>query len=117
MYVKNTYVRRVTLLAGAMLMPLWPTLTDMSADTTNLCLNTLPMHGELLNWLILYASSILLYNSTVAKITTIVVAANLLLQDTIERIHVGGKYGDIPRGIFLVRGENMVLVGEIVSDS
>ena len=43
-------------------------------------------------------------------------AANLLLQDTIERIHVGGKYGDIPRGIFLVRGENMVLVGEIVSN-
>lgn len=41
--------------------------------------------------------------------------ANLLLQDTIERIHVGGKYGDIPRGIFLVRGENMVLAGEIVS--
>ncbi|CAH3149839.1 U6 snRNA-associated Sm-like protein LSm1 [Pocillopora verrucosa] len=39
--------------------------------------------------------------------------ANLLLQDTIERIHVGGKYGDIPRGIFLVRGENMVLAGEI----
>lgn len=41
-------------------------------------------------------------------------SANLLLQDTIERIHVGEKYGDIPRGIFLVRGENMVLVGEIV---
>ena len=41
--------------------------------------------------------------------------ANLLLQDTIERIHVGEKYGDIPRGIFLVRGENMVLMGEIVS--
>lgn len=39
--------------------------------------------------------------------------ANLLLQDTIERIHVGDKYGDIPRGIFLIRGENMVLVGEI----
>lgn len=39
--------------------------------------------------------------------------ANLLLQDTIERIHVGGKYGDIPRGIFLIRGENMVLAGEI----
>ena len=43
------------------------------------------------------------------------VLANLLLQDTIERIHVGDKYGDIPRGIFLIRGENMVLVGEIVS--
>lgn len=42
--------------------------------------------------------------------------ANLLLQDTIERIHVGEKYGDIPRGVFLVRGENMVLMGEIVSN-
>lgn len=41
--------------------------------------------------------------------------ANLLLQDTIERIHVGNQFGDIPRGIFIVRGENMVLCGEIVS--
>ena len=41
--------------------------------------------------------------------------ANLLLQDTIERIHVGKQFGDIPRGIFIVRGENMVLCGEIVS--
>jgi U6 snRNA-associated Sm-like protein LSm1 len=40
--------------------------------------------------------------------------ANLLLQDTIERIHVGKEYGDIPRGIFIVRGENLVLIGEIV---
>ena len=40
--------------------------------------------------------------------------ANLLLQDTIERIHVGKQYGDIPRGIYLVRGENMALCGEIV---
>lgn len=39
--------------------------------------------------------------------------ANLLLQDTIERIHVGKQYGDIPRGIYLVRGENMALCGEI----
>ncbi|XP_046853455.1 U6 snRNA-associated Sm-like protein LSm1 [Xenia sp. Carnegie-2017] len=38
--------------------------------------------------------------------------ANLLLQDTIERIQVGKKYGDIYRGIFLIRGENVVLVGE-----
>lgn len=42
-------------------------------------------------------------------------AANLVLQETIERIHVGNEYGDIPRGIFVVRGENVVLVGEIVS--
>ena len=42
------------------------------------------------------------------------VIANLLLQDTIERIYVEKKYGDIPRGIFLVRGENVSLLGEIV---
>lgn len=40
---------------------------------------------------------------------------NLLLQGTIERIHVGSEYGDIPRGIYLVRGENVALCGEIVS--
>ena len=41
--------------------------------------------------------------------------ANLLLQDTVERIHVGKQFGDIPRGIYLVRGENVALCGEIVS--
>ncbi|GAB5570312.1 U6 snRNA-associated Sm-like protein LSm1 [Prionailurus iriomotensis] len=40
--------------------------------------------------------------------------ANLVLHQTVERIHVGKKYGDIPRGIFVVRGENVVLLGEIV---
>lgn len=34
--------------------------------------------------------------------------ANLVLHKTIERIHVGNEYGDIPRGIFVVRGENVV---------
>ena len=34
--------------------------------------------------------------------------ANLVLQDCIERIHVGKQFGDIPRGIFVVRGENVV---------
>ena len=43
------------------------------------------------------------------------VSANLVLQHTIERIHVGKKYGDIPRGIFVIRGDNVVLLGEIVS--
>uniref|UniRef100_A0A8C5PV42 ribonuclease H n=1 Tax=Leptobrachium leishanense TaxID=445787 RepID=A0A8C5PV42_9ANUR len=41
--------------------------------------------------------------------------ANLVLHQTVERIHVGKKYGDIPRGIFVVRGENVVLLGEIHS--
>lgn len=40
--------------------------------------------------------------------------ANLVLHRTIERIHVGKNYGDIPRGIFIIRGENVVLLGEIV---
>lgn len=39
--------------------------------------------------------------------------ANLVLHKTIERIHVGQKYGDLPRGIFVIRGENVVLLGEI----
>jgi U6 snRNA-associated Sm-like protein LSm1 len=38
--------------------------------------------------------------------------ANLLLQNTVERIHVDMEYGDIERGIFIVRGENVVLLGE-----
>ncbi|XP_051897002.1 U6 snRNA-associated Sm-like protein LSm1 [Pristis pectinata] len=42
--------------------------------------------------------------------------ANLVLHQTLERIHVGQKYGDIPRGIFIVRGENVVLLGEIDLD-
>ena len=39
--------------------------------------------------------------------------ANLLLSNTIERIYVGNKYGDIPRGVYIVRGENVVLIGEV----
>ncbi|KAK0090816.1 hypothetical protein PV325_003836 [Microctonus aethiopoides] len=42
--------------------------------------------------------------------------ANLVLHRTIERIHVGKEYGDIPRGVFIVRGENVVLLGEIDGD-
>ncbi|KAA8650707.1 U6 snRNA-associated Sm-like protein LSm1 [Aspergillus tanneri] len=42
--------------------------------------------------------------------------ANLVLQDTIERMYAGNLYADIPRGIFLVRGENVLLLGEIDLD-
>jgi U6 snRNA-associated Sm-like protein LSm1 len=34
--------------------------------------------------------------------------ANLVLHRCIERIHVGQEFGDIPRGVFIVRGENVV---------
>ncbi|KAI9682664.1 MAG: SM-like, degradation of cytoplasmic mRNAs and positively regulates transcription initiation [Trizodia sp. TS-e1964] len=40
--------------------------------------------------------------------------ANLVLQDTIERIFVAQIYADVPRGVFIVRGENVLLLGEIV---
>ncbi|PIA15644.1 U6 snRNA-associated Sm-like protein LSm1 [Coemansia reversa NRRL 1564] len=39
--------------------------------------------------------------------------ANLVLQDSLERIYVGDAYGDIERGVFIIRGENVVLLGEI----
>lgn len=39
--------------------------------------------------------------------------ANLVLHETLERIHVDKYYGDIQRGVFLIRGENVVLAGEI----
>lgn len=42
------------------------------------------------------------------------IIANLVLQDAIERIFVGDIYGDIYAGIYVVRGENVVLLGEIV---
>ena len=51
--------------------------------------------------------------------------ANIVLQSTIERIFVPpteedenarGLYADIPLGIFLVRGENVLLLGELDLD-
>ena len=42
------------------------------------------------------------------------ISANLVLQDTVERVYVGDAYVDIERGIYLIRGENVVLLGEIV---
>ncbi|KAK4635310.1 U6 snRNA-associated Sm-like protein LSm1 [Fulvia fulva] len=41
---------------------------------------------------------------------------NLVLQDTVERLFVQNFYADIERGLFLVRGENVLLLGEIDLD-
>jgi len=43
--------------------------------------------------------------------------ANLVLEDTVERIHHENAYSDIGRGVFLIRGENVVLLGEIDLDA
>ena len=39
---------------------------------------------------------------------------NLVFQDSFERIYVDDCYADIPKGVYLIRGENVVLMGEIV---
>jgi len=43
--------------------------------------------------------------------------ANLVLHRTIERIHVGNKFADMNRGIFIIRGENVVLCGEVSDEN
>ena len=40
---------------------------------------------------------------------------NFVLEDTFERHVVDDKFGDIPLGLYIVRGDNVVLLGEIVS--
>jgi len=38
--------------------------------------------------------------------------ANLVLEDTVERIYYGTEYAESRKGVFLIRGENVVLLGE-----
>lgn len=40
---------------------------------------------------------------------------NLLLQDTHERFYVDLEYAEEYRGVFLIRGENVALVGQLVA--
>lgn len=49
--------------------------------------------------------------------------ANLVLQDTLERIYLPqeneqapARFGEVPRGVFMVRGENVVMLGELDID-
>ncbi|KAF8679829.1 snRNP Sm protein [Rhizoctonia solani] len=38
--------------------------------------------------------------------------ANLVMENTLERIYHGDAFADIRRGVYLIRGENVVLLGE-----
>ncbi|CAF1105531.1 unnamed protein product [Adineta ricciae] len=38
---------------------------------------------------------------------------NLVLHQAFERICVGRHYADIPRGLFVIRGENVLFIGEL----
>lgn len=44
-------------------------------------------------------------------------SANLVLEAAVERIYHGLQYAELPRGLFLIRGENVVLLGEVVSST
>ncbi len=39
--------------------------------------------------------------------------ANLVLDQAVERIIVGGMYSDVPLGLYMLRGENLVLMGQL----
>lgn len=39
--------------------------------------------------------------------------ANIVLEGAVERIIVAQSYSDIPLGLYIVRGENVVLMGEV----
>ena len=39
--------------------------------------------------------------------------SNLVLEETVERRHVGRQVIDIPLGLFILRGENIVLLGTV----
>lgn len=39
--------------------------------------------------------------------------ANLILDNTVERLTAEDSYADIPIGIFIIRGENVMLLGEV----
>lgn len=43
--------------------------------------------------------------------------ANLVIQDTVERIYLNSHtYGEEYRGVFIIRGENVVFLGELDTD-
>ena len=45
------------------------------------------------------------------------ILANLVLEDTVERIYHQDVFAEAWRGLFLIRGENVVLLGEVVCTS
>ena len=39
--------------------------------------------------------------------------ANIVLTETVERFYLGDRYGDVKLGLFLLKGETIVLLGEV----
>lgn len=42
--------------------------------------------------------------------------ANAVLENAFERVIVGDLYCDLPQGLYVIRGENVVLIGEMDPD-
>jgi small nuclear ribonucleoprotein (snRNP)-like protein len=40
--------------------------------------------------------------------------ANVVLEHALERVIVGKKFADVPLGLYVIRGENVVLLGQMV---
>ncbi|KAF5398774.1 LSM1 U6 small nuclear RNA associated [Paragonimus heterotremus] len=38
---------------------------------------------------------------------------NIVIHQAFERIHVERKFCDVPQGILMIRGENIILIGEL----
>lgn len=38
---------------------------------------------------------------------------NVVLHDAVERVYIGNQYGEQPCGVYLIRGENIMLLGEV----
>jgi len=39
--------------------------------------------------------------------------SNIVLEETVERVVVDNQYADVPLGLYVVRGENVVLMGAL----
>ncbi len=42
---------------------------------------------------------------------------NLILEDTCERVLLPGQYCDVPLGLYIVRGDTIVLLGQVDPDT
>lgn len=54
------------------------------------------------------------FERTDPQLTDPTVPANVVLEGAYERIVVEDAYGDIPLGLYVIRGENIVIMGEVV---
>jgi hypothetical protein len=72
------------------------------------------MVGILLECYVPTINSVHLVSPSVAGAPVDNKSANLVLEGTVERKHLAQYYADQPIGVMIIRGENVVLLGEIV---